>query len=70
MTRVSRKLTTPSPRRQNISPEVWYYEEGRHLSFVVSRSIFKNGEMAATFEVPLHRLEKTLARSPRKQVQE
>jgi hypothetical protein len=52
--------------RQNISRDVWYYEEGRHLTFVVRRSLLKNGDEAVQFKVPLHRLEKSLARSPKR----
>ena len=59
---------------QEISEHVWYYENGRKLTFVVESAHLERsttGTLATCagtvqFNVPLRMLEKSLARSPRK----
>lgn len=61
MTRLPRQPLGQSLLPQMIRKDVWYFEEGRHLKFVV-----QDGARTIQFRVPLHRLEKTLRRSPKK----
>ena len=51
---------------QDVSDQVWYYEEGRYLTFVVRAGNIPH-DVAGTvqFRVPLRMLENSLARSPR-----
>jgi hypothetical protein len=65
MTRLSRKPVGQSRNPQNVAPGVWYYEEGRSLGFVITREAKRTLGDSIQFQVPLHRLEKTLARSPK-----
>jgi hypothetical protein len=53
---------------QQVSEHVWYYEEGRKLTFVVESGYLERNTVADTvvFQVPLSMLEKSLARSPKK----
>ena len=53
---------------QQVSPHVWYYEEGHKLNFVVESAFLEKSTSAATisFDVPLSMIEKSLARSPKK----
>ena len=66
-----------SNEAQTVNESVWYYEEGRHLDFVVrvqddaytdpeNRIPIKNGTVQ--FTVPAYMLERSLARLPRKRV--
>jgi len=58
-----------SLRPQNVSKSVWYYEEGRKLTFVVCAHDFTpkyaDGGIIE-FKVPISMLEKSIARSPKK----
>lgn len=57
-----------SGRPQRVSENIWYYEEGRKLTFVVESARLEQGGPHGTiqFHVPLSMLEKSLARSPKK----
>ena len=67
----SRPKSGPSKDPQNIMPEVWYYECGRHLEFVVrvgnmlGDNTLPISNQCVQFRVPLGMLERSLARAPR-----
>ena len=62
----SQNKSGPSNLSQEVSKAVWYYEEGRHLLFVVdttSKEYFSSVTNGVyQFNVPLRMLEKSLAR--------
>jgi hypothetical protein len=60
-----------STKAQQVSPAVWYYENGRHLEFYVRlggegvRRTDDSGQTIA-FDVRLDMLEASIARAPRR----
>ena len=56
-----------SKEPQEISKHVWYYEQGRKLTFIVqSQDMQQFASGVIMFHVPLRMLEKSLSRSPKK----
>ena len=56
-----------SKEPQEISKHVWYYEQGRKLTFIVqSQDMRQFASGVIMFHVPLRMLEKSLSRSPKK----
>lgn len=56
-----------STKPQQVSPSVWYYENGRHLEFyVLAEKEWFLGDHTLRFDVPLDMLEASIARAPRK----
>jgi hypothetical protein len=59
---------------QNVSNSVWYYEEDRHLNFVVRTNDFDTSKIVSVdggtiqFNVPLRMLEKSLLRMPKSKI--
>jgi hypothetical protein len=53
---------------QQVNEHVWYYEDGRKLTFVVESAHLERNTGADTvqFHVPLSMLERSLERSPKK----
>lgn len=65
------KQTDPHQSRepQNVTKDIWYYEDGRKLHFHVQIGAFEQSKIVPgviNFKVPLAMLEKSLARSPKK----
>jgi hypothetical protein len=56
---------------QTLTDHIWYYEEGRHLSFVVQTAYLEKHDgpnQTIQFKVPLNKLEKSLLRMSKSKV--